>query len=119
MLIYISPFINSYQQPVAPEHSFLFGHLLYLKKYGDNLPNGAHFQYMFSDIYQESFQDTGVFYLDIWPLSPMFLAVFSPKTAIIATQTNTGIASRKPDLLPRFFKPIAGGLNLFNLPKAD
>lgn len=74
---------------------------------------------MFSDIYQESFEDTGVFYLDMWPLSLLFLAVFSPKTAIMATQTHPDIASRKPDLLPAFFKPIAGGLNLFDLPVAE
>ncbi|KAH7138700.1 hypothetical protein B0J11DRAFT_23122 [Dendryphion nanum] len=31
--------------PVAPGHSFLFGHLLYLKIYLDRIPKDAHYQY--------------------------------------------------------------------------
>ncbi|KAF4633640.1 hypothetical protein G7Y89_g4481 [Cudoniella acicularis] len=106
-------------QPVAPNHNFLLGHLLYLKRFSDNLPNGAHFQYMFGDIYRESFQDGGIFYLDMWPLSPLFQAVVSPNAAITATQTNPKLACKKPDLLPQLFKPLAGGPNLFDMPESE
>ena len=74
---------------------------------------------MFSDIYLEEFQDGGIFYLDMWPLSPLFQAVVSPTAAITVTQTNPRLATRKPDLLPEVFKPLAGGSNLFDMPEAE
>jgi cytochrome P450 len=74
---------------------------------------------MFSDIYKESFQDGSAFYLDMWPLSPLFLAVVSPTTATTVTQTNPKISARKPDLLHKLFKPLAGGPNLFHMPEAE
>ena len=40
-----------------------------------------------------------------------------PKVAIQAAQTNSDLSSERPALLSRFFKPIAGGPNLFDLPK--
>ena len=108
-----------HHKPVAPHHNFIFGHLLYLKKFSERLPRGAHFQYMFSDIYLEEFQDGGVFYLDMWPLSPLFQAVVSPTAATTVTQTNPRLATRKPDLLPTFFEPLAGGSNLFEMPESE
>ncbi|KAF5869938.1 putative afln vera monooxygenase protein [Botrytis fragariae] len=76
--------------PVAPGHSFLFGHLLLLGKMFRRLPKDAHYQYMFGEIYRDHFESTG---------------------------TNTLIAARKVDLLARFFKPIAGGPCLFDMPE--
>ncbi|CAG8949870.1 hypothetical protein HYFRA_00004198 [Hymenoscyphus fraxineus] len=105
--------------PVAPNHSFFFGHLLYLKKYVDKLPPEAHYLYPISDIYLENFQKEGAFYLDMWPINPLFLAVFSPDTATSVTQTNPHICSQRPETLPDFFKPIAGGPNLFDMPESD
>ena len=104
---------------MAPNHSFLFGHLLYLKSFVDKLPKEAHCSYTISDIYLENFQEGGVFYLDMWPINPMFLAVFSPKAAISVTKTNPHICSQRPLELLDFFKPIAGGPTLFDMPESE
>jgi cytochrome P450 len=106
-------------QPVAPGHSFLFGHLLYLKKWNDTLPKGAHYQYMFGDIARKHFIKEGVFYIDLWPMSGLFLTVVSPSTAVQATQTNPNLSMERPALLRRFFMPITGGSNLFDLPEKE
>jgi hypothetical protein len=106
-------------QPIAPRHNFLFGHLLLLKDMQERLPADAHYQYMFGEIYRDSFEKTGVYYLDLWPMAGIFMVIHSPTTAISVTQTNTLISMRKADLLPRFFKPIAGGPNLFDMPESE
>ncbi|MCJ1325593.1 hypothetical protein MMC10_002256 [Thelotrema lepadinum] len=100
--------------PVAPKHSFLFGHLIYLKSCIDALPPYAHYQYALGDIGREHFSKEGCFYLDAWPITGLILVNFSPKIAVQSLQTGT-IAVNRPSLLPRFFKPIAGGPNLFDL----
>ncbi|KUJ23773.1 sterigmatocystin biosynthesis P450 monooxygenase StcS [Mollisia scopiformis] len=92
--------------PVAPGHNFLFGHLLLLKKYSEKLPKDAHYQYIIGDIYSDHFQKEGAFYIDLWPMSG--LCFVNPKLAI-----------ERPRLLPRFFKPIAGGPNLFDMREAE
>lgn len=106
-------------QPIAPGHSFFFGHLLLLREMSKRLPQDAHYQYMFGEIYHDDFEDNGVYYLDLWPMSGLFMCIHSPATAISVTQTNTLIQSRKADLLPRFFKPITGGPNLFDMPEEE
>lgn len=53
------------RQPVAPNHSFIFGHLLFLKSVLDRLPSGAHYQYGFATIAREKFHETGAFYMVI------------------------------------------------------
>ena len=82
----------------------------------DKLPSNAHYQSAFSDIARQHFSQGGVFYLDLWPVSGLFLVTVSPN---VATQihTNPAMASHKPKLLPRFFKPICGGPSLFDLPE--
>ncbi|QSZ29098.1 hypothetical protein DSL72_003608 [Monilinia vaccinii-corymbosi] len=101
--------------PLAPNHNFFFGHLLYLKTLSDKLPPGAHYQYMFGDVAREHFLDGSAFYLDLWPMSGLFLTIISPTAAITVTQTNPGLSMERPHLLDRFFIPIAGGANLFDL----
>jgi cytochrome P450 len=102
-------------QPVAPGHSFIFGHLLYLKSFLDRLPTGAHYQYGFATIAREKFHDTGAFYMDLWPMSGLFLAVVSPKIGTEITQSNPRLTSERPRLLRRFLKPMTGGLTIFDL----
>lgn len=106
---------NNYQ-PVAPNHSFLFGHLLYLKSMIDKLPRKAHYQSAFGDIARQHFSIEGAFYIDLWPVSGLFLINVSPN---VATQihANPGMSMERPPLLPRFFKPICGGPNMFDLPE--
>lgn len=74
---------------------------------------------MAGDIARKHFVKDGAFYLDLWPMSGIFLVVISPKTAIQAAQTNTKIAMERPALLHRFFQPITGGSNLFDLPEKE
>lgn len=106
-------------QPVAPGHSFILGHLLYLKDRIDNIPNKAHYFYAFGDIYLSHFQDEGVFYLDMWPVAGLMLVVISPPAATEAFQSNHLTSMRKPDMLANYFKPIAGGPNLFDMEEED
>ncbi|TEY37144.1 hypothetical protein BOTCAL_0529g00010 [Botryotinia calthae] len=119
-LVFQSFSMNANQQhlqPVAPGHSFLFGHLLLLGNMSKRLPKDAHYQYMFSEIYRDHFESTGVYYLDLWPMIGFFMCIHSPTTAISVMQTNTLITARKVDLLPRFFKPVAGGPCLSDMPE--
>lgn len=106
-------------QPVAPGHSFFFGHLLYLKSMIDSLPKGAHYQYAFGDIARQHFTKEGAFYIDVWPITGLFLIIVTPKAAIQTIQTNVSTSMSRPILMPRFFKPIAGGPNLFDLPENE
>ena len=85
----------------------------------DQLPKGAHYQYMMGDIAREHFIDEGAFYLDLWPMSGLFLVVISPGIGVQVTQSNAPLSLRRPLLLHRFFKPITGGLTLFDMPEED
>ena len=85
----------------------------------DALPKGAHYQYMFGDIAREHFMKEGVFYLDLWPMSGLFLTVISPSTAVEVTQTSANLSAERPFLLRRFLRPITGGLTLFDMHEKD
>ena len=85
----------------------------------DALPKDAHYQYMFADIAREHFQSEGLFYVDLWPASGMMMIVTSPTVASQVAQTNTKICYERPFMLRRFFKPIAGGPNLFDMPERE
>jgi hypothetical protein len=80
-------------QPVAPGHSFLLGHLWYLKTMFKKLPKDCHYTYVFCDIHKEHFHKEGAYYLDLLPLRGVILAVFSPGMAMAITQTNYDIAT--------------------------
>ena len=84
----------------------------------DALPRDAHYELAFGDIFRQYFAKEGAFYIDLWPLSGLYLALISPTAAVQATQTS-GISCERPRLLERFFKPIAGGPNLFDLVEKD
>ncbi len=104
---------------MAPGHNFFFGHLLYLKSALDSLPLRAHYQYAFGDIARKHFTKEGAFYVDLWPITGLFLIIVSPKAAVQTMQTNPSTSISRPLLTPRFFKPIAGGPNLFDLPENE
>ena len=101
-------------KPVAPGHSLLFGHLLYFKNALGKLPPNAHYQNALGDIAREHFQHEGCYYIDMWPVSGILLVVFSPR---IANQihANPKMSMQRPPLLPRFFRPFAGGPNMFDM----
>ena len=106
-------------QPVAPGHNLLFGHLLYLKAYINELPYKAHYFHAFREIYQSNFENEGVFYLDLWPAAELMLIVISPAVVTEGFQNNTLTSMKKPDMLADFFKPITGGPTLFDMPEKD
>ncbi|KAG5292726.1 sterigmatocystin biosynthesis P450 monooxygenase StcS [Histoplasma ohiense] len=105
--------------PVAPGHSFLFGHLLYLKKILDCLPRDAHYQLGFATIAREHFYETGAFYMDLWPMSGLFFAVVSPKIGMEITQQNPRLTSEHPKQLRQFLKPITGGSTLLDMEEKE
>ena len=84
----------------------------------DALPKDAHYELAFGDIARKYFSKEKAFYIDLWPLSGLYLVLTSLTAANQATQTSA-IACERPRLLERFFKPIAGGPNLFDLVEKD
>ena len=82
----------------------------------DKLPQNAHYQNSFGDIAREHFPKGGLFYLDLWPVSGLFIINVSPN---VATQihANPEIFMQRPSLLPRFFRTICGGPSLFDMPE--
>ena len=80
------------------------------------LPSNAHYQSAFGDIAREHFLKEGVFYLDLWPVSGLFLVVVSPNVAT-QIQNSSAMSMERPRLLPRWFRPICGGPNLFDVPE--
>lgn len=65
------------------------------------------------------FIDEGVYYIDMWPISGVFLIVTSPGVAVHAMQVSRSLAIEKPSLLRRFFKPIIGFPSLFDMPEKE
>lgn len=74
---------------------------------------------MFADIAHEHFQAEGLFYVDLWPVSGMMIIVTSPLVATQVAQTNTKLSYDRASMLKRFFKPIAGGPNLFDMAEKE
>ena len=85
----------------------------------DTLPEKCHYQYAFREIARHHFINEGVYYVDLWPISSLFLIVVSPDVAVQATQVNSSLAIERPYLLRRFFKPITGGPSLFDMPENE
>lgn len=65
------------------------------------------------------FTVAGCCYIDLWPIGRPFLLVMSPSLAAQATQEIPEIAESRPAELQDFFKPLCGGMNLFDLPAAQ
>lgn len=84
----------------------------------DKLPPNAHYQSAFGDIAREQFSKEGVYYLDLWPVSGLFLVVVSPHVAN-QIHANPIMSMERPSLLARFFRPICGGPSMFDLPKDE
>ncbi|MCJ1311863.1 hypothetical protein MMC25_005536 [Agyrium rufum] len=104
--------------PVAPGHSFLFGHLLFFNSALKKIPANAHYQNALGDIAREHFPAENLFYIDTWPVSGILLVNVSPE---IASQVHADphVSMQRPLLLPRWFQPISGGPNLFDLPESQ
>ena len=90
-----------------------------LAKISKEMPRHAHKTLMFGEVIRRYFPEQGCCYLDLWPVSYPFLMIMSPDLATQATQTVTEISATRPRHLPVFFAPVAGGLNLFDLPAKE
>ncbi|KAM7213905.1 Cytochrome P450 [Rhypophila decipiens] len=101
--------------PVAPEHSFLFGHLLYFNKFIARFPSGAHHHYPAAIIAREVFPHSGAYYLDLWPFGDLFITIFSPQITTEITQTNTPLTCERPSIIRQWFETITGGPTIFDM----
>ena len=92
---------------------------MYLKSQLDALPRGAHFHYALGEIARQYFQSEGLFYIDLWPFGGLFIAIISRHAATEVMQNTLGLATQRPDMLKRFFKPITGGTSLFDMHESE
>ncbi|MCJ1360573.1 MAG: hypothetical protein MMC33_010581 [Icmadophila ericetorum] len=76
------------------------------------LPRDAQQPYAFDDISKDFAESENLFYMDFWPFSAPLLLVCTPSLAIQSCQTHDLI---KPPVLDGFFRPFAGGDNLFTM----
>jgi cytochrome P450 len=82
------------------------------------LPPKGHYQLALGDIAREHFPSEGLFYLDLWPVSTIFLVNVSPNVSN-QIHANPALSMDKHEMLTRFFKPICGGPCLFDLREKD
>ncbi len=97
----------------------MFGHLLLVKRYTQGLPPGATANYGFIELSQRYYAKQGIMYFDLWPVGSRLIVVTSPALARQATQTNPLLAAQRPAGLRHFFRPLTGGLSLFDMPERD
>lgn len=91
--------------------SWITGHIFTLQKYKSRFPQDAFVSIAISELAKE-FNDTGAFLLDLWPVSPPNLIVFSPELAgQIATKYNLPKARKIGEMLD----PITGGPNMLTM----
>lgn len=94
-------------------HSFLFGHLGAITKLAIKLksPPSLHGQIMpllLAREYPEA-MEAGVMYMDVWPISPPFLAVFRPDMMAQFTQDQS---QPKHPYVVREMTPFTGAMDL-------
>ena len=104
---------------MAPHWNCISGNLILVAKMFPPMPRKAHKILLFGDILRTVFAQEGCCYLDLWPFSYPLLLVVSPSLASQATQNCSLVACERPAKLKSFFKPLAGGPNLFDLPEKD
>lgn len=96
-----------------PPWSPIFGHLPAIAPILKTLPKKAQQAYYFNELVKDFEDSDTLFYLDLWPFSTPLCLVSSPSIAIqIASQQHDLI---KPPTIEYFFRPLAGGDNLFTM----
>jgi hypothetical protein len=105
-----SRMLLTFSQPM-PEWSWIFGHLLVLKKYTDRYPADTFITTPLRDMAKD-FADTDMFYLDLWPFTTPVLCVCEADAANQATLKNP---FPKADSFNIVFEPIMGGPNLLSM----
>ncbi|KAI0141716.1 cytochrome P450 [Xylariaceae sp. FL1272] len=99
-------------KPMEP-HSLLMGHLLHAKTATEELPPGAHSNYVLNRM-ATRMGNPEAFYFDVWPVADPMLIVTDQYLAEQVTSHHLS-GGFKPPSLTRWFAPISGrgGLNLF------
>lgn len=104
--------VNNRQKPM-PRFSWLFGHLLVIKKIRDTLPADAGFQCLALSI-SRLFTQQHMFYLDFWPFTIPLLVVANPHAA---DQIMKHAWVDKPQNVVDAFDHMSGGPNLITMPE--
>jgi cytochrome P450 len=101
-------------QPIMP-HSFVFGHLLVLKKLLSRAPGDVHINYISQRIMEEwrtLFPDQHecppVFYMDMWPMGPAIAFVLDPKLGQQFMQEGLS----KDQAVLSWLKPLTNNLDI-------
>lgn len=94
----------------------ILGHLLSLPPILKQLPKDAQQPYAFKELSKNFANTDSLFYLDLWPFSNPLIVVSSPDLSIQACQQHD---LPKPSILDAFFRPLAGGDNLFTMNGAE
>ncbi|KAM0259966.1 hypothetical protein ACHAQJ_003059 [Trichoderma viride] len=81
-----------------------WGHLKLIGKTLQKLPPGTHMQSAITQIKSE-YNLPDVFYIDLWPLGPVFLFCTAPDACAIPTTQNT---FEMPEVVTQFFKNNIG-----------
>ena len=95
-----------------PPWNPILGNLLVLPPILKQLPADSQQPDAFAQLSKSFTQSDSVFYLDLWPFSNPLMVVSSPFLAIQACQQHD---LPKPAVLDPFFRPLAGGDNLFTM----
>ena len=95
-----------------PPYSLLFGHLPVVQSVMKQLPPDAFIAYTLTTLSQQFPDIEPVFYLDMEPFGPRFMAIASPT---MANQVISNTSLIKPPRYLRIFDPIIGGPNMFTL----
>ena len=95
-----------------PPWNPILGHLLSLPPVFKKLPKDSQQSYAIGELSKNFVKSEFLFYLDLWPFSNLLIVVCSPALSIQACQQHD---LPKPHALNTFFRPLAGGDNLFTM----
>lgn len=99
-----------------PPWNPITGHLLSVLPLLKRFPKDIWQQATIGELCKNFPESDSLFYLDMWPFSHPLLIVSSPSMAIQACQEHD---LPKPGALKEFFRPFAGGDNLFTMNGAE
>ncbi|PVH99414.1 cytochrome P450 [Periconia macrospinosa] len=97
--------------PMPKEWSWATGHLLTLWRYKNKFPRDA-FVGTALTLLAADFSDTEAFVMDLWPVAPAILIVYSPE---LSTQISTKYNLLKEESFEKSLGPITGGPNMLTM----
>ncbi|KAF2107833.1 cytochrome P450 [Lophiotrema nucula] len=99
---------------MAPDHSFLFGHLKYTAEFQKALPESTAINTGIALLHDK--YPNGVWYLDVWPFSQPLMVITSP---ITATQMQKYSSWIKPVDINDAFMVLCAGNNTFSMTEQE